>query len=366
MRHILLSSVIGGAAMLLAGTALADVKLYLATPTTGPVAAFGDQVRKGVEAAIAEINAKGGIKGEKLSVEVTDDACDPKQAVSVANQLVNKKAQFVIGHVCSGATIAAADVYNEEGLVMITPTATNPALTEKGYKGIFRACGRDDQQGAIAGKFIADKFKGKKIAVIHDKQAYGKGLVDEATKAMGAAGVKPAFEASINAGEKDFTALVTRLKNEGIEVVYFGGYHPELGLMLRQSGDLGFKGQFVSGEAMSSTELWSIAGPNAEGLLFTFPPDGRKMPEAADAVAALRKGGVEPEGFVLAGYATAQVYAQAFTAAKSLKPEDVQAALRAQSFQTVLGKLAFDAKGDLKEPDYRVYIWKDGKYDYAS
>lgn len=354
----------GLSTLLLAGSALADVKIHTVAALTGPVAAFGDQVRKGVEAAVAEINAKGGIKGEKLVVEFADDACDPKQAVSVANQLAAKKAEFVVGHLCSGATIAAADVYDEEGMVMVTPTATNPLLTEKGKKTIFRACGRDDQQGVIAGNFIADRYKGKRVAVLHDKQAYGKGLADEATKAMKGKGVTPVYEGSITAGEKDYSALVSRLKNDGVEVVYYGGYHPELGLILRQAEEAGLKAQFVSGEGVSSPEIYSIAGKAADGLMFTFPPDGRKLDTAKDAVAKLRAAGVEPEGFVLQGYAATQALAQALNAAKSLKKADVAAALRAKDFQTVLGTLAFDAKGDLKNPDFRVYVWKDGKYDY--
>lgn len=354
----------GLSSLLMAGSALADVKIYGVAPLTGAVAAFGDQVRKGVEAAVADINAKGGVKGEKLVVEFSDDACDPKQGVSVANQLAGKKAEFVIGHVCSGATIAAADIYDEEGIVMVTPTATNPTLTEKGKKTIFRACGRDDQQGVIAGSFIADRFKGKRVAVLHDKQAYGKGLADEATKAMKAKGLTPVYEGSVTAGDKDYSALVSRLKNDNIDVVYYGGYHPELGLILRQADEAGLKAQFISGEGVSSPEIYSIAGKAADGLMFTFPPDGRKLDTAKDAVAKLRASGVEPEGFVLQGYAATQTLAQAMMAAKSLKKTDVLAAMRAQDFQTVLGTLAFDAKGDLKNPDFRVYVWKDGKYDY--
>lgn len=351
-------------ALLLADTALAEIKIYSVGPMTGAVAAFGDQVRRGVEMALADANDKGGVKGEKIVVEFADDACDPKQGVSVANQLVSKKAGFVIGHVCSSVTIPAADIYSEEGILMITPTATNPVLTAKDRNNIFRVCGRDDQQGTVGGNFMATRFKGKRVAVLHDKQTYGKGLADEANKAMRAKGLIPVFEGSVTPGEKDYSSLIARLKSERVDAVYYGGYHPEIGLILRQAKEAGLTVEFVSGEGVSSPEIYSIAGKAADGLMFTFPPDGRKLDTAKEAVAKLRAAGVEPEGFVLQGYTALQVLVQAMNAAKSTSKADVIAAMRANQFQTVVGPLAFDARGDLKDPDFRIYVWKDGHYDY--
>ncbi len=193
-----------------AGVAQADLKVAIAGPMTGQYASAGDQIRKGAEMAVADINAKGGVLGQKLVLEVGDDACDPKQAVSVANTMVNKKIVFMHGHWCSSSTIPASDVYAEAGIPMAT-VSTNPQVTERGLKNLFRIMGRDDQQGLVAGGFIADQFKGKKVAVVDDKSAYGKGLADEIAKAMNGKGAKPALRESITAGEKVYSALITKL-----------------------------------------------------------------------------------------------------------------------------------------------------------
>jgi hypothetical protein len=180
------------------------LSVAIAGPMTGQYASAGDQIRKGAEMAIADINARGGVLGEKLKLEVGDDACDPKQAVSVANTMVNKGIVFMHGHWCSSSTIPASEVYVEADIPMAT-VSTNPQVTERGLKNIFRIMGRDDQQGLVAGSYIAEKFKGKKVAVVDDKSAYGKGLADEMAKAMEAKGLKPALRESITAGEKDYS-----------------------------------------------------------------------------------------------------------------------------------------------------------------
>ena len=202
------------------GHAYADHLVEIAGPMTGQYASAGDQIRKGAEMAIADINAKGGVLGQKLKLEIGDDACDPKQAVSVANTMVNKKIVFMHGHWCSSSTIPASDVYNESQIPMAT-VSTNPQVTERGLKNIFRIMGRDDQQGLVAGGYLADNFKDKKIAVVDDKSAYGKGLADEIAKAIEAKKVKVVLRESITAGEKDYSGLVSKLKSAGVEVIAF-------------------------------------------------------------------------------------------------------------------------------------------------
>ncbi len=181
--------------------------------------------------AVADINAAGGINGEKLVLEIGDDACDPKQAVAVANQMASKGVKFVAGHFCSGSSIPASKVYEEEGILQISPASTNPTFTDEGGWNVARVCGRDDAQGMVAGNFIAKNYAGKKIAIIDDKSAYGKGLADETRKALNAAGFEVALNESYTAGEKDYTALVSKMKDAGVEAVYVGGYHPEGGLI---------------------------------------------------------------------------------------------------------------------------------------
>ena len=161
-----------------AGAAQADIVIATAGPMTGQYAIFGEQMRKGAEQAVKDLNDAGGVLGEQLVLQVGDDACDPKQAVAVANQFINEGVELVAGHWCSGSSIPASQVYSEEGILQISPGSTNPQLTEESGDSVFRTCGRDDQQGQVAGEFLASEFGDKKIAIIHDKTAYGKGLAD--------------------------------------------------------------------------------------------------------------------------------------------------------------------------------------------
>jgi ABC-type branched-chain amino acid transport systems, periplasmic component len=284
-----------GALMLASNMAYADITIAHRWPHDRPLRIFGAQMKAGAEQAIKDINAAGGINGEKVVLEVGDDACDPKQAVAVANQLVNKGVSFVAGHFCSGSSIPASDVYEEEGVIQISPASTNPALTDAGKFNVFRVCGRDDQQGQIAGEYLLDNFKGKKIAIVHDKQAYSKGLADETKKTLNAGGIEEALYDTITPGEKDYSALVTKLKNEGIDVLYYGGYHTEAGLIVRQMRSQGMDTPLISGDALVTDEYWSITGDDGEGTLMTFGPDPRKLESAKDAVATFEAAGINPK-----------------------------------------------------------------------
>ncbi len=332
---------------------------------TGQYASFGAQMKAGAEQAVEDINAAGGVNGEQIKLEIGDDACDPKQAVAVANQFAGSGVVFVAGHFCSGSSIPASAVYAEENIVQISPASTNPTFTDaRPGEGIFRVCGRDDQQGEVAGKYLAEKFAGKKIAFVHDKTAYGKGLADATMAVYEKAGGKPALYEAYTAGEKDYTALVTKLKNEGVDVLYVGGYHTEAGLMKRQMKDLGMNTILMSGDALVTDEYWAVTGDAGEGTLMTFSPDPRKNPDAAPLVEKFRAKGVEPEGYVLYTYAAIQAWADAVKAAGSTDFEPVVKALNDGKFKTVLGELEFNDKGDVTLPGYVFYEWKAGKYDY--
>jgi branched-chain amino acid transport system substrate-binding protein len=355
-------------AVVLAGSgtaAWAQITIATAGPMTGQYASFGEQMRRGAEMAVADLNAKGGVMGKKLVLRIGDDACDPKQAVAVANQLASGGVALVAGHFCSGSSIPASKVYAEEGILQMSPASTNPTLTEQGLPNVFRVCGRDDQQGLVAGDYLAKHFKGKKIAVVHDKTAYGKGLADETKKRLNKLGVKEAMYESFTAGEKDYSALVSKLKGAGIDVIYLGGYHTEAGLIVRQARDQGYKVQLVSGDALVTDEYWKITGAAGEGTLMTFSPDPRKSKAAAEVVKKFRAQKYEPEGYTLYTYGTIQAWAQAATQAKSTDMKKVAAQLRKGKFNTVLGTIGFDKKGDVTAPGYVFYVWKNGKYDYA-
>ncbi|MGH8816367.1 MAG: ABC transporter substrate-binding protein, partial [Achromobacter pestifer] len=211
-----------------AGAQAQTIKIGVVGPTTGAVTQYGDMVREGVDTAVERINAAGGVNGKKLETVVIDDGCEPKQGPVAANRVVNSKIGFVVGHVCSGATIAAADIYNNEGVVMVTPSATAPAVTDgKNYEFIFRTIGRDDQQGPAAAKFVLEKIKPKKAAVLHDKQSYGQGIATAVKNDLEKGGVPVAVFEGINAGDSDYSAVITKLKSQGVDFVYYGGYHPE-------------------------------------------------------------------------------------------------------------------------------------------
>ena len=358
------------AALALAAPAAIAQEIVIATagPMTGQYASFGEQMRRGAQMAVADLNAKGGIMGRRVKLEIGDDACDPKQAVAVANSLASKKVTFVAGHFCSGSSIPASDVYADEGMLQISPASTNPTLTDRGekYANVFRVCGRDDQQGRVGADYIAEKFPGRAVAVIHDKSAYGKGLAEFAKARLNDKGVTEVMYEAITQGDKDFGALISKMKAARVDVIYFGGYHTEAGLMVRQAREQGLTAALVSGDALVTQEFWSITGPAGEGTFMTFDADPRKNPIAAPLVAKFRAQGYDPEGYTLYTYAAVQVYAQAVTRARSTKLKDVLKVMQTATFDTVLGLISFNAKGDVTTPAYRVYAWKGGKYDYVN
>jgi branched-chain amino acid transport system substrate-binding protein len=348
---------------LAAGPVQAQIKIGTAGPITGSNASGGEQLKNGAEQAVADLNAKGGVLGKQLVLEIGDDACDPKQAVSVAQKMAEDKNVFVAGHYCSGSSIPASKVYAEEGILQITPASTNPAFTDKGSWNTFRTCGRDDQQGKVAGEFMAKEFKGRKIAILHDNSAYGKGLADETKKNFNAAGGKETMYAAYVPGEKDYSSLVSRMKQAGIEVVYIGGYVTEVGLIIRQAKEQGMNVTLVGGDSLVSNDFWQITGATGEGTLMTFPSDPRLRPTAAAVVKELTDKKIDPQGYVLYTYAAIQVWAEAATKAGTTDPKKVAAMLKSGGpWDSVLGKIAYDKKGDVLNSDYVFYIWHNGQY----
>jgi branched-chain amino acid transport system substrate-binding protein len=365
IRRTLLASAasLGLVLTLAAAPAQAQIKIGTAGPITGSNASFGAQLKEGAEQAVADINAKGGVLGKKLELTVGDDACDPKQAVSVANQMASDKVVFVAGHFCSSSSIPASKVYLEEGILEITPASTNPALTDNGGWNIFRTCGRDDQQGKVAGTYMATHFKGEKVAILHDNSAYGKGLADETKKYFNQAGGKETLYTAYVPGEKDYSSLVSRLKEAGIQIIYIGGYQTESGLIIRQAKEQGMNVTLVGGDALVTNEFWQITGSTGEGTLMTFPSDPRKRPTAAAVVKEFTDKKIDPEGYVLYSYAAIQIWAEAATKAKTTDPKKVAAELKSGGpWNTVLGKISYDKKGDVTDSDYVFYIWKNGSY----
>jgi len=346
-----------------AQAARADIVIGLIAPLTGPVAAYGDQVKHGAQTAVEVINKSGGVLGQNLVLKLADDAGDPKQGVSAANLLIGDNVKFVVGPVTSGVAMAVSDTLAESGVLMVTPTATAPALTTRGLSNVFRTCGRDDQQADVAAAYVLKNHKGKKVGIVHDKGTYGKGLADAFKKAINAGGMTEVVSLTVNPGDKDLSAVVTRLKAADVDLIYFGGYHPEGGLLSRQLADAGVKAVIVGGEGLSNTEFWAIGGNTAAGTLFTNATDALKNPDSAAAVAALKEKGIPPEAFTLNAYAAVEVLKAAIE--KAGKPSDATGTAKALKdglqVKTAIGTLAYDKSGDLSSPSFSMFKWDGGK-----
>jgi branched-chain amino acid transport system substrate-binding protein len=361
MQGLFLKSLPLALTLLFATASQAQVKIGVAGPITGANAAFGAQLTQGVEQAVEDINKSGGILGQKLEVEPADDVSDPKQGVSVANKFVGDGVKFVVGHFNSGVTIPASDVYAENDILFITPSATNPKVTDSGKWDAFRTCGRDDQQGMVWAELARDKLKGKKIAVVHDKTTYGKGLADAALDNMHKFGVKEVLYEGVNTGEKDYSAIVSKIKESGADYLMWGGLHTEGGLIVRQMRDQGMNTVMISGDGVTDSEFAAIGGSGVEGTLMTFGPEPRNNPNAKDAVAAFKAKGFDPQGYTLYSYAAVQIIKQAAEKANSLDPKKVAAVMHSGvPFHTVIGEISYDKKGDRTTVDYVWYVWKKG------
>jgi branched-chain amino acid transport system substrate-binding protein len=344
-----------------AGAAEADVSIGVAGPITGANASFGAQLTQGVAQAAEDFNRSGGILGQRVVIQQGDDVSDPKQGVSVANKFVGDGVRFVVGHFNSGVTIPASEVYADNGVLMITPSATNPKVTERKLWDVFRTCGRDDQQGRLWADLALGKLRDAKIAIVHDKTTYGQGLADAAKGFMNAGGKKEVLYEGVNAGEKDYSAIVSKIKASGAEYLMWGGLHTEGGLIVRQMRDQGIKTVMISGDGITDTEFASVGGPGVEGTLMSFGPEPRDNPNAKAIVAEFAAKGFDPQGYTLYSYAAMQIIKQAAEKANSLDPKKLAEVMHSgMSFKTVIGDIAYDKKGDRTTVDYVWYVWQKG------
>jgi branched-chain amino acid transport system substrate-binding protein len=347
----------------------ADIRIAMVGPLTGDQATIGEQMRRGAEMAVADLNARGGVLGGRILLAMEDDGCDPRQAVSVATRVVGRGVPFVVGHYCSAASIAASDVYADAGVLQISPGSTNPRFTERGLRNVFRVCGRDDQQAAVAAEYAVRTFPGRAIAITNDLTAPGVTLGDVFQATLHARGVREVLRAQITKGESDFSAIVTRLKAANVGVLYHAAYHREAALILRQAREAGMADlRLISNDDLNVRDFWSIAGPGAAGSLFTFEADPRRNPEGAEVARRFEASNYDPTGYTLYSYAAVQVFAQAAQTSGSVQSARLLGAMRGEGreFRTVLGPMRFDAKGDPTNAAYRVYEWRDGRYAEAA
>jgi len=351
------------ASLALAASAHAQsIRIALAGPYTGPLTQYGEMIEQGARTAVEIVNAAGGVRGKPLEIVLMDDGCEPKQAPTVANRIINDGIGFVVGHACSGASIAASDIYDNNSVVMITASSTAPVLTDgKNFDFIFRTIGRDDQQGPAAADFIMNNVKPKRIAVLHDKQSYGQGIATAAHGALKSSGADIAMFEGINAGDSDYSAVITRMKSLGVDFVYFGGYHPEMGLLLRQSAEQNFTARYMGSEGAGNPALNAIAGDAAEGMMLMLPADMTRDPANASIVQAFLDKNRDPGGaFQLTAYSATIAIAQAI-AAVGEDTGSVARWLHANNVDTPIGRLSWNQQGDLNAFKFDAFMWhKDG------
>jgi branched-chain amino acid transport system substrate-binding protein len=362
VRLQLLVTVISAAA-LCATTAQAEIRIAVAGDMTGANAWFGEQYQRGAELAVADLNAKGGVLGQSIELIVGDDACDADQAVALAHKLVSDGAVFVAGHFCSHSSIPASKVYERADVLMIAPSSVNSKLTDEGGPNVFRVCGRDDRQGTKVADHLAEHWADKEIAILDDGTVWGAGVANAVRRGLRERGVAVTMDEAYALGELDYSALVSKMQAAGIDVFFVGGYHQETGLMFRQTRDQGYDPRLIASSAVATADFPMIAGSGLDGTLMVAAADMRTSPQAADVVARFHAQGYEPQGYTLNSYAVVQVWAQAVAAAGSLDPESVIEAMHSRQFDTVLGRIGFDQKGDVTGFDpWQWYVWKGSDY----
>jgi branched-chain amino acid transport system substrate-binding protein len=362
MRRRLLRLLIAALLLGASGKAAAEIEIGFANPLTGSYALTGARNRIAVEMAVNALNHNGGVLGEKISLVAADDACGLHQSFEAARKLVTAGVRVVIGHFCSHSSLLAAGIYETADVLMISPSSTHPRLTEEGRQNVFRLTGRDDHQGALAGDFLAARWSGDEIAILHDGSTYGEGLASEARKQLRSRGVEEAIYAIYRPNEQDYGALAARLQTAGIAALYIGGYGPDAARILRAVRARGSGLQLVSGDALGMDEFWTIAGPAGMGAVFSSDRNPATRPEAAEVLAGFRARGLSPHAGGLSSYAAVQVWAQAVERAGTVELRAVAKMLRRGRFDTVLGPVAFDSKGDLEDGAWQWQVWTDGSY----
>jgi len=337
------------------------IKIALVGPMSGSVASFGEMMCRGAGLAVENINAKGGVLGRPLALEIADDACDPKQAVTVANKIVSENIQYVDGHFCSGATMAAMSVYSENNVLMMTPTASNPKIGDGTQWNIFRAWPSDAEEARVAADYIAKRYPGGKIALVDDKQTFSQSIAELLTKELAARGVTVMLRESINPGEKDYGALVTKIISAHPDLFYYSGYQAEAGLIVRQLREHDAKLPIMAADTVMAPDFYAITGKYGEGVTFVSSFNASDLPANQALLAQMRQRNISVDNPTLFTYAVIQLFAQAIAKAGSPDPHKVADVLHHEKLTTALGDSHFDAKGGFAGAPDQLYTWQDGK-----
>ncbi len=365
-RQKMVLFVMAGLVLFAAQSAFAagTIKIGVAGAFSGDLASYGLPTVNAAKLVADDYNAKGGINGQKIELVIEDDQCKPELATNAASKLVSAKVVAVIGHICSGATKAALGIYKDSNIVTISPSATNPPLTQSGeYPNFFRTIAPDDAQARLASSFLVNKLKVKKIAVLHDKGDYGKGFAELVKQNAEASGVQVVLFEGVNPGAPDYSAVVNKIGNAKVDAVVWGGYHPEASKLVQQMKDKGMNIHFISDDGVKDNTFIEVAGKYAEGVYATGPTDTSTNALAIKAIAEHKKVfGSEPGAFFLNAYAAAQALFNAIAKAGSTDYNKIVAALKSNYVDTPLGHISFDQKGDIIGFGFSVYQVQNGKF----
>ena len=342
--------------------AAAEILIGVAGPMTGKLAWFGEQMERGAALAVADLNAAGGVLGEQVELITVDDYCDAAQAVAAARKLVSDGVIFVAGHYCSGASIPASEIYEAAGVLQISPSSSNPKLTELGRANVFRVRNRDDAVGAVVGNFLADHWADKKIAILHDNTVFGKDSAEVTKKQLNRRGVTEAIYQVYVPGKNNYGAEIDQLQAAGIEVAFIGGYHPEIGLMARAARDRGYPVQLVVGQNLTSEDFPSLPAPPPKERSSSIVRTRAEMPKRRPSSSGSERTVSNQRADTMFAYAAVQVWAQAAEKAGSLELDAMIASLRQNQFDTVLGPIEFDDKGDPTVQNLVWYVWRGGTH----
>jgi len=354
-------------ALTLSGTGLAadTIKLGVAGPHSGDLASYGIPSVNAAKLVVKDINAKGGVLGKQVELLVEDDVCKPEVATNTATKLLSQKVDVVLGHICSGATKAALGIYKDAKIIAMSPSATNPALTQSGdYPNFYRTIASDDAQAQLEVDFALDVLKVQKVAVLHDKGDYGKGLAEFAKSFLEKdSRAKVVLYEGVTPGAVDYSAIVQKVKRSGAEAVIFGGYHPEASKIVTQMRKKKMKTIFISDDGVRDDTFIKVAKKFAEGVYATGPKDVSKNPLTTVANEAHKKAyGSDPGAFFLEAYSATLALLNAIEKAGSTDYAAIEKALKSEFVDTPVGKISFDKKGDATGVGFSMYQVQDGKY----
>ena len=341
------------------------IKIGVAGAHSGDLASYGIPTVRAAELVVKDVNAAGGLLGREVRLFVEDDVCKPEVAVNTAQKLVSRGVSAVIGHICSGATKAALGTYKDAGIIVISPSATNPPLTQSGdYPNFYRTIASDDAQAGLEVDFALDTLKLNKIAVIHDKGDYGKGLAEYARAFLESdSRAEVVLYEGITPNAMDYTAVVQKIERSGAEAVMFGGYHPEASRLVMQMRKKKMDTVFISDDGVKDDTFIKVAGEYAEGVYATGPKDVSENPLAVLAAEAHREAYGSGHGaFFINAYAATQALLNAIGKAGSTDYEAVSKSLKSEYAATPLGDISFDERGDAIGVGFSMYQVRDGVY----